>query len=101
MREARRRWGGILKVLTNTGATMRAFRMVYKVVEQTVLLYIREIWVVMGAILKILQGFHHRSTRRISGMTAKHVADTEWKSPPVVVALEAAVLYPTKEYIRR
>ena len=64
-----------MKVLTKTGATVRSFRMVYKVVEQTVLLYIREIWVVMGAILKILEGFHHRSTRRIAGMTAKHVAD--------------------------
>ena len=58
------------------------------------LLYRSENLAVTGEMLKVLEGFHHRAARRITGMTAKHVADTEWKSPPVVVALEAATGLP-------
>ena len=35
-----------------------------------VLLYGSEIWVVTGVMLKVLEGFHHRATRRITGMMA-------------------------------
>ena len=40
--------------------------------------------------LKVLEGFHHWEARRITGMTAKCVADGEWEYPLVVAALEAA-----------
>ena len=35
-----------------------------------VLLYGNEIWVVVRAMLKVLEGFHHRVARLITGMTA-------------------------------
>ena len=35
------------------------------------------------------------------GMTENCVADEEWEYPPVVAALEAAVLKPIQEYIQR
>ena len=41
--------------------------------------------------------FFQQAARRIVGMTGKRVADGMWKYPPVVPALEAAVLYPIQE----
>ena len=99
LRKARRQWGMILKILTKTVETVRACVMVYNLVAQTVLLYGRNIWVVTGAMLNILEGFHHRAAIQIVGMTAKCVAGGMWKYPPVVAALEAAGLYPIQGYI--
>ena len=47
------------------------------------ILYVSESWVVMGAMLKVLEGFYHQPYRQIMG------------------SLEAAVLHPILEYIRR
>ena len=57
--------------------------------------------VVTGATLKIMEGFHHRVSRRIAGMTEKCVTDGTWEYTPVVADLEAAGLYPIQEYIWR
>ena len=43
-----------------TGAMLRACGMLYKVVSQTVLIYESDSWVVMGDMLKVMKGFHHR-----------------------------------------
>ena len=68
----------ILRVLTNTVATtVRACGMMYKAVAQSVIMYDSESLVLMGAMLKVLEEFHHRAYRRITGMTAKHLADGE------------------------
>ena len=56
--------------------------MIYKAVAQLVLLYGSEIWV-----LKILEGFHHREDRQITGMTATHGAGEECEYPLVVAEL--------------
>ena len=55
----------------------------------------------MGEIIKVLEGFHHRSSRQITGMAATHGVGGECQYPPVVAALEAAGLHPIMEYIRR
>ena len=65
------------------------------------LLYVSNIWVATGEMLKVLKGFHHRAARRITGMAAKYGAGGGWEYTPVVVVLEAEVLQPIKEYIRR
>ena len=70
LRKAQRRWGMIARVLVKTGATVRAHWMMYKAVAQSLILYSSEIWVVMEAMIKILEGFHHRTARGITGMTA-------------------------------
>ena len=59
-------------MLEKTGATVQARGMMYKAVAQSVLLYESKIWVVMGDMIKVLEGFHHRAARRITGMTAIH-----------------------------
>ena len=69
LRKVRRRWGVIAIKLVKKRASMWAQGMIYKTVDQSVLLYKREIWVVMGEMLKVLEEFHHRATRRITGMT--------------------------------
>ena len=51
--------------------------MMYKAVDQSVILYVSGSWVVTGAMLNVLEVFHHRVSRRIIGMTATHGAGGE------------------------
>ena len=60
----------IARVLANTGATVQARGMVFLAVDQLVLLYSSESWVVAWAMIKVLEGFHHQVARRITEMTA-------------------------------
>ena len=53
--------------------------MMYKAVAQSVLFYGSESWVVTGEMLKFLEGFHHRASRRIKGMMATCGAGREWE----------------------
>ena len=55
------------KLVTNTGATVRSRGILYKSVLQYVLLYGRESWVVMGAMLKLLEVFHHHLAKKYNG----------------------------------
>ena len=59
-------------------------------------LYGRNMWVVTGCMIKLLEGFHHWSYRRILGMTDLHTTggDLEW--PPVVDALDTSDLWRIK-----
>ena len=61
----------VARVLDKTGATVRARGIMYKAVYQSVLLYGSDSWVVMGGMLKVLEGLHHREARQITEMTAK------------------------------
>ena len=65
------------------------------------MLYGKEIWVVTGEMLNILEGFHYRSFGRITGMMEKCVAKGTWEYTPAVVAIESVGLYPIQEYIWR
>ena len=69
----------VVGVLEMMGATIRARGAMYKAVSQSVLLYCRKIWVVIGGILKVLEGFHHWVARYITGMTAKCRVGGEWE----------------------
>ena len=87
----------IARVLAKTGAMMRSCGMMYKVVAQSFLLYGSESWVVTWDMIKVLNGFHHRTSRRITGMRAAHGAGGEWEYPLVATELEAAGLHPIME----
>ena len=91
----------IARVLTKTGATVRERGMMYKAVAQSVFLCGSKSWVVMGDILKVLEVFHHRAVRRITGMTAKRGVGGKWEYPPVVADMDATRLHKIREYIRR
>ena len=58
----------IVRVLVKTVATVRARGMMYKAMDQSVLLYRSESLVVTGEMRKVLEGFHHRTVRRIMRM---------------------------------
>ena len=91
----------IYRVLAKTVAMVRALGMMYNTVVQSVLLYGSKSWVVTGDVIKVLEGFCHRAARRIIGMTATRREGREWEYLPVMVAIQAAVLYSIREYIRR
>ena len=55
------------EVLTKAGAAVRARDIMYKAVVQTMLLYASESWVDTGAMLTVLEGFHHRLDIKIAG----------------------------------
>ena len=59
----------IVRVLGRMGATVQAQGSMYKALDQSVLLYGSESWVVTGEMLKVLTEFHHQVTPRIMGMT--------------------------------
>ena len=69
----------VVRVLERTGATVQARGEMYKSLEQSVILYVTESWVATGKVLKVLEGFHHRAARRITGMTEKRGAGGEWE----------------------
>ena len=48
-----------------------------------------------------LSHIHQCIARRIAGNTEWHVREEGWECPPVEEALEAAGLWPMKEYTRR
>ena len=77
----------IARVMAKTGATVRERGMMYKAVDQSVIMYVSEIWVATGEILKVLEGFHHWVERRITGMTATHGAGGEWEYLLVVAEI--------------
>ena len=74
----------VARVLEKTGSTVQAQGDIYKAAVQSVILYGRESWVVTGEMLKVLEGFHHRASRQITGMTEKYGAGGEWYHPTVV-----------------
>ena len=81
--KSQRWWGMVEKVLKRMGATVQTRVMLYKEVVHTVLIYGSKIWVMMGAMLKVLEGFHHGVARWIAGNTACRTVDGEWEWPTV------------------
>ena len=86
-------------MVTNMGETVQTRGMLYNAFVQLVLVYGSNIWVVMGAVLKVLGGFHHRVAIIITGITAQCTTSREWEWPPVVEVLDTSGIYPIKEYI--
>ena len=73
--------------MKKTRAMVQACGMVYKSVTHSLLQYGSDSWLVTGAMLKVLEGFYHRSDRRIMGMNGKRKVDGEWEYPTVVAAV--------------
>ena len=94
-------WGVVVKVLTRAGLIVRAWVILYNTVLQTVLPYGINIWVVMGSMLKVQEGFHHRVARRVASNTAWHTVDGDWEWPPLADSLEIVGIRTIKEYIQR
>ena len=59
----------VSKFLGKTGAPIKVHAIMYGTVVQAVILYGSNSWVVMDAIMAVLEGFYHRIVRRITGIT--------------------------------
>ena len=66
-------------MVTKTGSIVQAHGMLYKSLDQTVLIYWSDSWVVTRVILKLLEVFHHWAAWRIAGMTDRPTEDGEWE----------------------
>ena len=99
VKKARKRWGMLARILDKDGATFFAKGMFYRSVIQSVLLYGVETWTVTPAMMRVLESFHHRVARRISGMMAHRVGD-DWVYPPIGEALRRVGLRPIRDYVR-
>ena len=93
MKLQRRGGGGVIaRVLAKMGAMVRSQGTIYKVVDQSVLLYRSDNLVVTGYMLKSLKGFHHREVRHITGMKVTRGDVGDWGYPLVVAAMYASGL---------
>ena len=102
VKKARQRWAMVCRVLVREGANPRVSGMFYKAVVQSTLLYGSETWNISSAMLKPLQGFHHRVARRISGLMPWYLPrEDRWEYPPTSEALAIAGLFPIEVYISR
>ena len=63
------RWGIVTKFLVNSGVTMQSHLMMYNTVLHTVFICGGKSWVVTDAVLKVMEGSHHRAHRRIAGIS--------------------------------
>ena len=72
-------WGLVEKVLSKNGAPIKALETIYKVVVQAVLQYIGKKWVATDTMMTVLEVFHHRTARNISGMTERKGGGGEWE----------------------
>ena len=64
--------------LDKTGGLITSRAMMYRAVVQLGLLYGSKIWVVMDAMMVVLEVFHHRIARRIAGMIARKGVGGKW-----------------------
>ena len=87
------------KVVLKTGETVRVWGILYKSVAQYMFLYGSQSWMVAGAMLEVLEMFHHWVARGITGRKVQSMTDGECEWPPVVEALEIFGLWTIKEYI--
>ena len=56
---------------------------------------------VMGAMIKLLEGFNHQVAIIITGMTVQRITVRERECPLVSEALETAGLWPITDYIQQ
>ena len=83
-------------VLVTSGATVGAQAMMYKALVHVLFIYMRYSWLVMDAMLKVLEGFYHRLFWRIVGMTSRQVGEGGWEWSSAEVDLEMEGLCPMK-----
>ena len=100
LKKAQRQWGMVAKLMTKAGVVVRLQSMIYKAVFQTVLLYGSDVWVVTGAILTVLEGFHHRLARQITVNITRRSGCGRWEWSSVEEALEVKGMWIIKEYIQ-
>ena len=74
----------VARFMERTVSTVRDRGAMYKALDQLVLFYGSNFWMLMGEMLTVMEGFHHRAAQRIMGLTEKCGAGGDWEYPPVM-----------------
>ena len=83
LRKARRSWGRLSRVLGREGADPKVSRVFYIAVNQAVLLFGSEMWVLTAHMEKALDSFQSRVERKIMGRQPWRQKDGSWIYPPL------------------
>ena len=97
--KARAMWGRLLQVLWKENAPVKVCASFYQATVQAVLLFRSETWVLTPSLLRILEGFHVRAARRMTGMMPKRKHDGSWVYPDSKKLLKAAGLCTIAHYV--
>ena len=100
LRRARQRWNSISRILKREGANAVCMSRFYLTVVQAVLLYGAESWTISKRNMMLLQSFHRRATRYMTGQHILKVGDT-WKYPDHNRLLKKCKLFGIETYIER
>ena len=101
IRNARKQWGCIAKILKREGANAIVMARFYVTIVQAVLLYGADTWTVNSRNLQKLQSFHNRAARYMTGQHIRKLSDTTWQYPSSESLLKKCRLFPIEEYLKR
>ena len=99
LRKARGVWGRLSRMMRSENASPRVCELFYKATVQAVLLFGSETWCLSPANLRLLEGFHVRAARRMTGMMPKKKSDGTWEYPDSAEVLKAACLHTVEDHI--
>ena len=78
LKKTRQRWARLAKVLKREEANARAVAIFYTTISQSVLLYGAELWTPLQRQIHVLERFHKRTMRHITGCHIQQDAAGNW-----------------------
>ena len=99
LRKARRKWERLTRVLSREGVDDRTSDQIYLAVVQEVLLYASDTWAIIPRSGRVLGGFHHRVTRRLTGRKPQRGRDRVWIYSLLEDAMKEAGLKEVEIYL--
>ena len=94
-------WGRLGTLLRREGADPRVAEMFYRAVDQAILLYGSETWVISAAMERKVEGTHIGLLRQITGKRARRLGDGTWETPGAEEVREVAQTQSAMTYIGR
>ena len=101
IKNARKRWNCIGKILKAEGASAKCMAKFYITIVQAVLLYGADSWITSKRDLERLRSFHHRAVRYITGRHIRKRGEDHWEYPHHEDLLKECKLFPIEVYIER
>lgn len=101
IKRARSKWAMLRSILVSQNMPPTIASIFYKAVVQAVLLYGSETWVLTKRTLGMLQTFHNRIARQLTGRHIYQAPNGDWIYPNPEATLRQAGLFTIQEYLRR